>query len=431
MRKIAVVLLAIMLLSILVGCGAFSPPTVLPDPVPGGEGGGEQKPEDTPPQDDIFSVTLVMNGQPFYPTSTIFALWTGEEGVHRAVFNEEGVAEATGLDGEYHVTLSGLPVGYTYDPNGYFADNTNMDITVEVLHIISSTSREDTTMYNNCVGISSLGTYRTTLTSASHKIWFEYTPSKGGIYSIESWVDTTENMVNPYVDIYNGTFAFKQLNRTQNDGGSSSTYTKNFRFEWSITASEVGNLVSFVIYADCIGNNYPVTVDFTIKYEGDVPDIESAYTKVHPEGPFLESKIPPSGQFHYLYEDKVLSDDDIVFNEDDGYYHIYNSETGEQGAVLYATIGAGTDILDGEGAGFKHPLVVLKFAGYDYYEFIEWYDFYSNTDKRHPVTEELKQFMYLYAHSQHFFYDGNGWAEGLGINSTEEDQWLFNCGYYI
>ena len=56
----------------------------------------------------------------------------------------------------------------------------------------------------------------------------------------------------------------------------------------------------------------------------------------------------------------------------------------------------------------------------------------ANSDGLVPVTEELKQFLQKFAISQRYFMDGNGWAElRLSIYAGEDDQWLFNCGYYV
>jgi hypothetical protein len=36
--------------------------------------------------------------------------------------------------------------------------------------------------------------------------------------------------------------------------------------------------------------------------------------------------------------------------------------------------------------------------------------------------------------SQRYFADGQGWVESnptVKVDATEEDQWLFACGYYV
>ena len=58
---------------------------------------------------------------------------------------------------------------------------------------------------------------------------------------------------------------------------------------------------------------------------------------------------------------------------------------------------------------------------------------YVNSDGVYAVTEELKHFLQSYSISQRLFADGNGWVEEnptVKVDATEEDQWLFACGYY-
>jgi hypothetical protein len=59
---------------------------------------------------------------------------------------------------------------------------------------------------------------------------------------------------------------------------------------------------------------------------------------------------------------------------------------------------------------------------------------YTNSDGVYAVTEELKHFLQSYSTSQRMFADGNGWVEEnptIKVDASEEDQWLFACGYYM
>lgn len=49
---------------------------------------------------------------------------------------------------------------------------------------------------------------------------------------------------------------------------------------------------------------------------------------------------------------------------------------------------------------------------------------------RAPVTKELQKFLQKYSVSQRLFRDGDGWVEQSKIFASEDDQWLFACGYY-
>lgn len=431
MKKVLLLILAALFTIVFAGCGTFSPPIELPEePI---EGENPVTPPIEPGDDDrdIYRVNLTCENQPFYPTEPMFALWTGEEGVHMAQFNRLGIAQIADLDGEYRVTLSNLPKGYTYDINGYSVDNTKMDVTIELFKIVSERDLHSsyTDLYH-CVEVKSMGTYRTVITSASEWIYYEFSPTQQGRYSIESWVDVTANDINPKVMIYMGNSQMKYLLRTQDDGGTESTYTKNFRYEVSLRQDELGHVFTFAVGASKIGNTYPVTLDFTIKREGEVSGFGTLYSKVTPRHEFTDdTKVKPSGEFTYIYKSNgdILSDDNIFYNPDDDYYHLNSPD----GAILYAKIGVDSEIIQTQSRkGFLDPLISLKFMAKDYYDFIDYYVFYSNEDGVHPVTPELKDFLFDYSVNQRFFNDGNGWAEIHGLNSSEEDQWLFNCGYY-
>ena len=169
----------------------------------------------------------------------------------------------------------------------------------------------------------------------------------------------------------------------------------------------------------------------------------------------------------------VLIGDSYKYNEKTRFYHKY-SETlyaddpygygAGYGPVLYADITAPlrTGIMD-------EPFNVVEYRGNkvltvssgteNYKLFIESFDSANNMsiqvlgggiecdeklyhligyasiinkDGAVPVTEELKQFFQKYAINQAMFMDGDGWAERSEnpYQSTENDQWLFACGYY-
>lgn len=65
---------------------------------------------------------------------------------------------------------------------------------------------------------------------------------------------------------------------------------------------------------------------------------------------------------------------------------------------------------------------------------VKGYADYANSDGVAPVTEELRQFLQMYvSNTQFFFVDGEGTIETDSqrpIDSDEDSQWLFACGYY-
>lgn len=457
-KSAAVILLALSC-AFVAACVQYKAPSAGDGTGGGGEGGGDKK----------FTVTLVCEGEPFTPPIDMEAKWTGEDGIYSAKFDENGKAEAEGPDGDYHVTLSAVPEGYTYDPNGYFADNRNRDTEIEMLKIIPTSGRGDGP-YRPIV-VRKPGTYRATLSgkgvclneralSYENVIFYEYEPQQQGRYSIESWVDTAENEINPIIDVLNGSSQFKIYSHRQDDGGYSSTYTKNFRLALELSSDMVGNVWTFVLYADCKSGKYPVTVDFTIKFEGDFVADEREYKPVPTSGPYWDGSRP-AGTERWVYADtnRVLDGSRVKLykwvdangngikddGEGDDFYHLYDQASDTYGALLFAKINRDSEVLVTEqmgqiiDRGFMWNeryggLINLTFDGKSYLDLVDAYNLYCNSDGGHPVTEELKEFLQAYAVYQRFFFDGNGWAEdpdGRGrLKSSEENQWMFGCYYY-
>lgn len=467
-------------------------PGTKPNPKPGEEeeGGGGTKPNPKPGGDDddpdekrVFTVTLVKEGVVYTKTDGISAQWVNRFGVYSAPF-ENGVAKIEGLDGEYHVTLSELPQergrDYTYDCNGYMANNNKRDIKIELLEIIYASGG-----MNGWTELRVLGTYRASIKTKTYELFYYFCPQEPGWYSITSWVDTTANKINPKVNIYNGNAfsGFKVLDKTVDSGGSAGTYTKNFRFEVKINRDEVGNNQIFGVMADSVGG-YPATVDFTVKYEGEYIRQDDG-DPVYAEGPFYTGKTP-DGYFDYVYKDKPQGSDknrNPIYSQDGfniklkesgdeaGYYHLYDEEkyasNGGWGPMLFAKLTKDTEVLwtiDDGGShvdgGFNWNWVATEggkiscvIDGYNYAYMISntnvdgvkryGYAQYCNADGVHPVTEELKKFLQGYAIREWFFDDGDGYAEdsevntnidagkrGICLQSSEDNQWLFACGYY-
>ena len=441
MKKLLIFILILVLLVTFVGCGVYTPPIIPTDPDEddGKKPGGGTTPTDPDDGEMVFTVTLYSEGKRFSPNTVFYAQWTSEDKTEivSAPFNALGVAQTKGLDGEYRVTLSGLPDDYTYNPNGNYVDNDNRNAIVELLPIIPTTNR-GTNYYTDCIKVDKLGTYRHTFNGRDEKAWFRYEPTAQGKYVIESWVDVTENEINPIMVHYVGNSQYVNIDYpagTYDGGGSASTYSKNFRFELQLNSGMVGNVWAFQLYAECKGE-YPVNVDFTIRLIGDYSGTEETFEEILPSGPFL--RYTPDGTWRYNYRDsnKVLDSSRFKLNESDGFYHLYDEVTyaanGGWGPVLLAKINKDNEIMDTEGLGFTHPLVSLKFNGKNYNTFIKAYVAFCNNDGVHPVTQELKEFLQSYAIFQSLFSDGESNAEVFfGLTAAEEDMWLFACGYYV
>lgn len=481
MKRAFIIFATILLAFCLVGCGTYTPPV---DPVnPGGNQPVDPPPVDsdepnkpTEPEETTFTVRLVERSSesseelPFAPTVPMTVKWTNGASIVTADFNAEGYAETKGLDGSYRVTLGNLPSGYTYNANIYTATNKNPDVTI-ALYKLERIRNSGSDLYANSIKITipqnaSQGAYRafrTTIKRKDQVIFFSFAPEKFGSYTIESVMDTTANEVNPKLDVYISHAQYAQFDHTQDGGGASSTYTKNFKHETNFAQDEVtangGGVFKFGVKVDTRNAEYPCEVDFILTYNGEYIEERPVADIVLPPDNLTPTQDFSGFRFVYAYADNgnLLDASHWRLNPATGYYQYYDEGTGEFGRVLFAKISAACEVLDApftevEYAGNKN----LTFGGKNYKLFIEGYEGiashegefpgishqyrdyegvkgiqqYCNSDGVYPVTQEIKDFLFGYSVNQRMFFDGNGWAEGHGLNSLEEDQWLFACGYY-
>ena len=233
---------------------------------------GDSNPEDTEGL-SMFKVYLEYNGKPFTETSGTPIVVTWNDGVSYvdATADENGVATAIGLDGDYRVSVKNLPSDYTYNPNIYFATNDTPEIVIEILKL-GSTSGMGTSEYKRKV-LKTTSVYRAELKNNSQKIYFEFKPSKSGTYTIESWVSVSDDKVNPKIDVYTNNSAAPIYLYTLDGGGSEGKYTRNFKYEVEIADEMIstGGQVVFIfaVYTNARNDKYfPATIDFAVQYEG-------------------------------------------------------------------------------------------------------------------------------------------------------------------
>ena len=252
--------------------------------IPSTDSSVTDKPDDEDVNEKTFKVYLDFNGSPFVQEEgapPIIVSWSDGLSFVEAEINNDGYAIATGLDGDYTVTLKNIPDGYAYDPNpyneendtyGYEVTNDSPEITIDIYKIGTTKGAGSTS--NNRMSMTRTGVYRATLTDAGHKIFFEFAPKSSGTYTIESWVSVMDDKVNPKVDVYTSNFAAPIFQYTIDTGGAEGKYyTKNFRYDVEIADEMIssGGQVVFVfaIHATARNNRYfPINVDFAIKYEG-------------------------------------------------------------------------------------------------------------------------------------------------------------------
>lgn len=444
-KNIFLILMMLLLLFPLVSCGEIEETPVTPD-LPLDD---EDKPTPPPTENDgvEFSVSLIYEGMLYIPSGDLVTVvWSDDYSQYTAEIDSNGYAKKI-LDGDFQVYLNNLPSGYTYDPNIYRADNDNPTIEIELLKIYKISKGRGTGLFNE-YQVSTTGTYRTSIASKTKKVYYEYQPTKPGVYSVESLVNVKEDLINPKLDVYSGTFAYKNFDETIDGGGvyKPGGYTKNFKWTIYIADEMLGNVYTFVIYAETKTGVYPVDVDFRISYEGehflDHPVSKVMYaqeagfkTKEYPGVKYYNSDGGTGSYYGSVTNGTgILDGDKFKYNPDDGYWHVWYEDTQSFGPILCASITKPC-------AYYEEALSLIESHGNknltvsngteNYKQFIEVsYAAACNSDGVCYVTMELMEFLQKFSVSQRLFIDGNGFVESTGVYAVEEDQWLFCCGYY-
>ncbi len=525
MKKRAASLLALLLaFSLLLGGCSFG--EYQPITRPSGNGtippvtNSEGKVDDNP-----FTVTLKYNDKIFVPDIPIQVQWNDGYSLYSAPIGEDGYARYGFLDGDYKVTLSDIPAGYTYDPNKYIASNANRNIEIE-LHKLTEGVGKGTDVYSP-ITTRNTGLYCVEITGPEHEVFFRFSPSGAGVYGVESWADITADEVNPYANYYGANAFAAYLQYTQDDGGKEGSYTKNFKLEVKIAEENISQSGSgaaaftFGIKATHKDAKYPVKVYISITYnDGYTLPYEEA-TVVGPTEDLVKLPDVDGSIYEFVGAETPLYQGGgvtMVFDADnykywdrkdggDGYYHVYDPaaypETNGYGPILYAKISGGIDFLNDDAFSTieYHGNKALTIGKINYKMFIEGWEYlnftnmvipgigkapyfcvlecpcrknktctsdemgletgtcdtecqdcspgcrklakefigkqgyadFANSDGCYPVTKELRDFLQAFCISQLLFMDGEGFAETLPtrpVFATEDDQWLFACGYY-
>ncbi len=370
--------------------GGYVPPTMNDDP------------------GDDFVVKLLADGEDYSPRMDIYVYWNDGFSVHKAKVDEKGEARVDGLDGDYRVTLSALPNEYTYDPNGYLATNVNRHVTID-MRTLNRLSGSGTDLYS-CYTFRKTGVYSVKFTAPGEVFYFQYAPDGMGTYSIESWVDITEDNINPVIEIYGGSSQFKYSLGKLDGGGAVGSYTQNFVHTVQIAAENIGAsgqaTYTFALSADVKNNKYPVTVTFAVKRNGDfetdsanrvheiaVPkfDLSSVNVKDHEYdlADYLFSYCQSRSEdgSYYIIDDSTVK----LWKKSEGgddFYHLYDktlyADTDGYGPILYTAIKSANRIIQNAIFTELHQPVSTKIAlgGSDYRHFIEGYTALATNNKR-------------------------------------------------
>lgn len=365
---------------LLAACAEYNPA----DKTPGnhaGTGEGETGAVTTPDgeiDENPFTVTLTYEGKTYIPDpeKPISVKWTDGFTLHTATIGSDGVARVGGLDGDYRVTLSSLPEGYTYNPNIYTATNNDRHVEI-VLYKIVTTTGQGLGLYN-AIPIRNTGLYCVELTNEAQEIYYQFAPPKSGTYSVEAWLDVTENHVNPIAGYYGANAAFKQLLEVIDDGGATGSYTKNFKLDVEIADEMIstGGQVAFTfgISATEREGKYPVKVYFAITLDGEFSlNLPKSEIMIPTEELVQQPDYDPN-RYEFVgaeFPQTVGGVTANVFDSDnyklwpkseggDGYYHLYNEaeypETHGYGPILYAHISSACRFMD-------MPFTTLEYQG--------------------------------------------------------------------
>ena len=402
---------------------------------------------DNPIEETVeFTVVLMYNKKVFIPEEEITVIWVDEYAQHTKNIDSSGYAKIM-LDGEFNVFLKKAPEGYSYNPNIYTANNDNSVVEIELTKLSKISKGSGTELYKE-FRMTTTGVYKATIKSNSQKVFYEYEPKKPGYYVVESLVNIYDDMVNPKLDVYTGTFAAKFSSETIDSGGAykKGGYTKNFKWVIKLAEEQLQNVFTFAVYADTKNGIYPIDLMFSISYEGEyyLP-VTTSKLMVAKEAGF--KTLDYNSDYQYYNSDggtgnyyggtsngsKLLVGENFVYNEDDGYWY-FHDKTVDEYYILCAKITAPCAYYEEslnmiESHGNKNLTVSNGTENYKQFIEIE-YAATCNSDGVCYVTMELKEFLQKFSVSQRLFLDGNGFVESTGVYASEEDQWLFACGYY-
>ncbi len=360
-----------------------------------------------------FTAMVVFNGKPVIPTveNPITVLWSDGYSVHEADLGPDGTAQIGGLDGDYRVTLIGVPEGFTYNPNIYSANNTERNVVIE-LHQILDTQGKGIDPYKPIM-IRNVGIYCVTVTEPGRETYFAFAPTKSGTYNVSSWMDVIANEVNPVGTYWGANPAYKRLLSTHDNGGPEGSYTKNFIMDVEIDDENISHSggsaqFTFGVSATAKDGKYPINIYIAVTYEGDFEYPHSSGTIMAP------TQLPPApieGNGTWTWAETY--DRGLVFDSDnyklgpDGYYHKYDpvryAANNGYGPILYAAINSATRFLEGQSGPISftqieyqgNKALTLENGEENYKMFIEGWAYLNHTDMVIPGMGKAPYFCVL------------------------------------
>ncbi len=370
-NRLVVGMIAALLL--LCSCEEYKPAVTNP-------GGNRPEESVTSPETDengepagyTFTATVTdENGNPYVPVAEqpVTVKWTDGYSVYEAALDATGKATVEGLDGDYTLTLGNVPEGYAYNPNIYAATNDSRDVEIRLHKLIPTTGRGEQKYQS--IEIEEPGVYCVELTSEKQEIFYEFSPKVNGQYVVESWADVTADVVNPIAKYYGANVSYKEYRFTQDDGGVSGAYTRNFLLDFAIANENISAngaaAFTFGVMAGQKAGEYPVKVYFQVRRKDDYSLNQPKSDLIVPKEPFVQQPDYPNHTFVGAESDVVAFGNRKIFDGSqyklwptseggDGYYHVYDATTNTYGPILYAKISAACRFIE-------NPFTTIEYAG--------------------------------------------------------------------
>ena len=355
-KIISFILIAVMLIS-LFSCGEFVPSQGgSSNKNPNGSGGNNQL--DNDPSND-FIVQLRLNDKPYSPRENIDVYWNDGSEIHTAKVDSTGRAAVDGLDGDYRVTLSNVPSGYAYDPNGYVATNDNRIIIIDMYELNNLTGSGKDLYHCYKIGedgsepedydgdgVYIVGVYTVMVNDPSDFSYVEFSPQTNGIYTVESWVNVVDDEVSPLCLAYYGHSQNKYGEHKVTKVGLCGSYTRNFIHEVNIADENISTggsqTFTFAVSAETKNGVYPVKLTFAIKRVDEYHNAKTEQVLMSPSHDWTGFDFDA---FNALAGGKIANPETLsggtsgvyVFDESnykvwpvskggDGVYHVYDPE---------------------------------------------------------------------------------------------------------
>ena len=430
MKKRLIPISALLILSVLTGCG-----------------------KKEPVDDGKYRVRLFHeNGQKF--THSTLVQWCDDANCFPLTTDENGVAAMELEPSNYDIHLFNYPDTYAYEVGAYKATPKakKVDVTMHTIKVSTSGDGSSANPFNVTEGV-----YNATVSETDELVYFAFRASKPGSYKVSSWTEDIDSYFGYFGN--NDQYLVSYENLAENAKDDDSGHATNFSYEIKIgenqfeTTGEIDkdripilkedengnyNCLARHIFAVSAKNlRRAKTFPIAIQYNGEYHTPEIERTVIEPKETL--SKFPNNTNSALKYKDATLAASTKVFyNETDKFYHIKSVD----GPTLLAKINVPTTYIDvafselkyvggrkpaegEESENIMYTDIILSNGTKIYTSFIDAYSKVCNDDGMYGVTNELKIFLEEYFESQ------KQWINLIaGFTVDSEYGWLFACGYY-